>query len=114
MKNRRHGLKLLIEAGATRLTACPKEHWEGIKHFIASEEKQEEAAKNCAMKALVNTPNHFGCGGKVGAVGRLVSPWLHYSLDIFDMFVSISYAFGPCCFLPIIQVLEQFFMGLYW
>jgi len=90
MKNRRHGLKLLIEASATRLIGCPKEHWEGMKRLIASEEKQEEVARNCAMKALVNTPNHFGCGGKVGAVGQLVNPWLHYSLYIFDMFVSIS------------------------
>jgi hypothetical protein len=30
----------------------------------ASEAKQEELAKNCAMRALVNIMNHFGYGGK--------------------------------------------------
>ncbi len=36
LKNKRHGLKLLIEASAPRPNECVEEHWEGMKHIIAS------------------------------------------------------------------------------
>ncbi len=36
LKNKRHGLKLLIDASAPRPNECVEEHWEGMKHIIAS------------------------------------------------------------------------------
>ncbi len=42
-----------------------------LKHLISLEVKQEEATKNCAMKACVVIPSHFGCGGELGATWRL-------------------------------------------
>ncbi len=95
LKNRRHGLKLLIEAGAARPNDCAEEHWENMKRLITSEAKRGEAARNRAMRARVNTlrrsgrcgevgsnhamktrgntPSHSGHGGEVGAGGRLES-----------------------------------------
>jgi hypothetical protein len=73
LKNKRHGLKLLIEASAPRPNECAEEHWEGMKHLIASKVKQEKTIKYCAMKAHVSTPIHYKCGGKVDVVGKLVS-----------------------------------------
>jgi hypothetical protein len=43
-----------------------------MKYFIALEAKQDGATNNRAMRALVNTPSHFGHGGEVGVAGRLV------------------------------------------
>jgi hypothetical protein len=40
-----------------------------MKCFITVEAKQDEATINRTMKALVNTPNDFGCGGEVGVAG---------------------------------------------
>jgi len=36
LKNKRHGFKFLIEANAPRPNECVEEHWEGMKHLIAS------------------------------------------------------------------------------
>ncbi len=95
LKNRRHGLKLLIEAGGARPNDCAEEHWENMKRLITSEAKRGEAARNRAMRARVNTlrrsgrcgevgsnhamktrdnaSSHSGHGGEVGAAGRLES-----------------------------------------
>jgi hypothetical protein len=43
-----------------------------LKQLFALEAKHEEIVKNHAMWALVNTPSHFGRGGKLGVVGRLM------------------------------------------
>jgi hypothetical protein len=43
-----------------------------LKHLIASKAKQEKVANNRAMKAHVMIPNHSGCGGELGGVGKLV------------------------------------------
>ncbi len=72
VKNRRHALKLLIEVGGMRLDHCAEDHGENMKRFIASDAKQREAMKNHAMRTLVSTPHHFGHGGDIGVVGRLV------------------------------------------
>ncbi len=36
LKNRRHALKLLIEANATRPRDCTNDHWENMKHLITN------------------------------------------------------------------------------
>jgi hypothetical protein len=59
-----------------------------MKCLIALEAKQDEATKNCAMKALVNTPNHFSCGGEVGIARRLV----RLLVDIFAL-AAFSFVF---------------------
>jgi hypothetical protein len=41
--------------------------------LITSKAKQNEVAKNRAMRALVTVPSHFGYGGEVGVVGRPMS-----------------------------------------
>jgi hypothetical protein len=64
LKNRSHSLKVLIETNSPQLGDYIEEHWESMK--------QDEATKNCTMRALVNTPSHFGHGGEVGVVRRLV------------------------------------------
>jgi hypothetical protein len=79
LKNRQHSLKLFIEAGESRPKNCNEEHWESMKCLVASEAKQGEVAKYCAMHALVATPSHYGCRGEVGIVGRLVS-----LIDLYD------------------------------
>jgi hypothetical protein len=43
-----------------------------ISTSVASNVKQEKAMRNHTMRALVHTPNHYGHGGEVGVVGRLV------------------------------------------
>jgi hypothetical protein len=72
LKNKLHSFKVLIEANAPRPIDCSEEHWESMKHLIASKEKQDETMKNYAMRTLVHTPSHFGRGGELGVVGRLV------------------------------------------
>jgi hypothetical protein len=47
-----------------------------MKRLIALEAKQSEVARNHAMRALVSTPSHFGHGGEVGTIGRLVRKWV--------------------------------------
>jgi hypothetical protein len=39
LKNRQHGLKFFIELSAARPDDCVEEHWESMKHLIASEAK---------------------------------------------------------------------------
>ncbi len=73
VKNRRHALKILIESSGNRPNDCAIKHWENMIHLITFEAKQNKAASNCAMRAFVNAPSHSSHGGKVGAVGRLVS-----------------------------------------
>jgi hypothetical protein len=34
LKNRRHGLKLLVKVGVTRPNDCVEEQWESMKHLI--------------------------------------------------------------------------------
>ncbi len=72
LKNRRHALKTLIEGGASRPKDYQKEHWESLKHLIASKTKHEEATNNHAMKARVMIPSHFGRGGELGVARKLV------------------------------------------
>ncbi|KAH8949932.1 hypothetical protein BDL97_10G057800 [Sphagnum fallax] len=67
LKNRRHGLKLLIEAGGARPNDCAEEHWENMKRLITSEAKRGEAARNRAMRARVNTLRRSGRCGEVGS-----------------------------------------------
>jgi hypothetical protein len=43
-----------------------------MKNFIASNAKQKKVVRNCTMRALVHTPNHYGRGGEVGVTSRLV------------------------------------------
>jgi hypothetical protein len=71
-KNKRDVLELFVEANAGRPYDCPIKHWEGLKHLIASS-KQGEATRNHVMRVLVTTPSHYGHGGKVGVVRRMVS-----------------------------------------
>jgi hypothetical protein len=71
-KNKRDVLKLFIESNASRPYDCPIEHWEGLKHLIASS-KQGEIAKNHVMCLLVTIASHYGHGRKVDVVRRLVS-----------------------------------------
>jgi len=63
----------LIESSGNRPNDCAIKHWENMIHLITFEAKQNKAASNCAMRAFVNAPSHSSHGGKVGAVGRLVS-----------------------------------------
>jgi hypothetical protein len=92
LKNRRHGLKLLIEASVARPNNCAKKHWENMKHFIASDAKQGEVAKNHAMRAHVKTPSHSCHGGKVGTISKFVSSYLHYPCHIFSTCVIMLVA----------------------
>jgi hypothetical protein len=43
-----------------------------MKCRIALEAKQGEAIRYRAKQVKINTPNHFGNGGKVGTIGILV------------------------------------------
>ncbi len=72
VKNRCHARKLLIEANVARLGDCRDDHWESMKRLIASKTKQEEATRYCAMRTKVNTLSHYGHGGDVGTIGKLV------------------------------------------
>lgn len=72
LKNRQRALKLFIKANVPRLRDCTKDHCESMKCFIASNVKQEEVVRNRTMRALVHTPDHYGHGGEVGVVGKLV------------------------------------------
>jgi hypothetical protein len=72
LKNKKHALKTFIEAGASRPKDCQEEHWESLKHLITLEVKQEDVAKNHAMKACVVIPSHSRRGGELGSIGRLV------------------------------------------
>jgi hypothetical protein len=51
---------------------CVEDHRENMKRLIASEAKQGEVVKNCAMRALVSTPRHFDHGGEIGVARQLV------------------------------------------
>jgi len=72
LKNRRHALKLLIEANVARPKVCIDDHWESMKRIITLEAKQGEATSYHTVQAKVNTPSHFGHGGEVGTISRLV------------------------------------------
>jgi hypothetical protein len=69
LKNRRHALKLLIEARGMRLDDCTKDHWDNMKRLIASKAKQNEVVNNCAMRMLVSTPSHSSYGGEIRVIG---------------------------------------------
>jgi hypothetical protein len=97
LKNRRHVLKLLIEAGEARPNDCAKEHWENMKRLIASKAKQGEVAQNCAICKLVTTPNHFGHGGEARVAQRLVK----MSINFTSKLVS-SIHIHICCFNPVV------------
>jgi hypothetical protein len=71
LKNKQNALKLFIEANVFRPKDYTKDHWESMKHLIASDTKQE-VVRNRATRALVHTPNHSSCDGEVGIVGILV------------------------------------------
>jgi hypothetical protein len=112
LKNKRHSLKVLVEANAPRPADCSEEHWENMKHFIASEAKQDEATKNRAIRALMHTLSHSSCGGELGVVGRLVR-----QLAKISTLVAFSIVFYICrilllqskhdflCFFPCIDKL---------
>jgi len=85
LKNKWHSLKVLIKTNATRLGDCSEEHWENMKHLVASEAKQCEETKYCAMQTFVVTPSHSGHGGEVGIVGRLVSVQFCYCMIYVDI-----------------------------
>jgi hypothetical protein len=81
LKNRRHSLKLLIEACESKHGDCSEKHWESMKCLVASEAKQGEVTKYHVMWALVAIPSHFGRGGEVGVARKLVN---YNLIDLFD------------------------------
>jgi hypothetical protein len=106
LKNRRHVFKAInFESSVGKLDDYVIKHWENVKHLIASEVKQDEAAKNRAMWALVTTPSHYNYDGEVGVAYKLVKSILH----IPNMFLHIL-----GCWLIFMHFCDGIVTSLHW
>jgi hypothetical protein len=81
LKNRKHGLKLLIEVSEARPNVCLREHWENMVNALLLQ-MQNKVRQLRIMPLRVQIRGHSCHGGEVGIVGKLVSSYLHYPCHI--------------------------------